>query len=334
MLKILIVGASGYSGVELVCYLNKHEHVNSISLAVSHDSKDIGKNISDIYPSLKGRVNLYLESINKFIHSNSVFHAVFFATDHLVSYNLIPLFISKGCVIFDLSGAFRLKNYNKYPKYYGFIHEHLDLLKNAIYSLPEWNFKEIQQAQLLALPGCYATCIQLALKPLVIKQLLSCSHRPIINAISGVSGAGRKISMINSFCEVDLQPYNIFIHKHIPEITEQLGIPIVFIPHLGAFNRGILATITCVLKDNILLSEIISIFTQCYENSSCIRLYHDSIPKLKSVLGLPFCDIGFKSNKNYLVIVVTEDNLLKGAASQAIQCFNIRFGFDETKTLI
>ncbi|CAL4318232.1 N-acetyl-gamma-glutamyl-phosphate reductase [Buchnera aphidicola (Eriosoma grossulariae)] len=334
MLKTLIVGASGYSGIELVFYLNRHKNVNITSLAVSKNSKDIGKCISDVAPQLKGIINIRLQSITDIIVNNEDFDVVFFATDHFVSYDLVPLFISRGCVVFDLSGSFRMKNSNIYTEYYGFVHHHLDLLEKSVYGLPEWNAKKIKHAQLLAIPGCYPTCIQLGLKPLVIKKLLCSEHIPVVNAISGVSGAGKKSNFNNNFCEVSLHPYNIFIHRHSPEIMEHLKIPIIFIPHIGAFSRGILATITCRLKTNISYLNIIKIFDEVYQSKPCIRLYNNVIPKLKSVIRSPFCDIGFALNNQYLVIVVTEDNLLKGAATQAIQCFNIRFGFFETESLI
>lgn len=184
------------------------------------------------------------------------------------------------------------------------------------------------------MPGCYATCVQLALKPLVEENILCKDHIPIINAVSGVSGAGRKVNMTNSFCEVSLQPYNIFTHRHTPEIVENLGIPIIFIPHLGSFSRGIIATITCKLKLNIKILDMYNIFNKFYKNKPLIRIYNKFLPSIKTVVKLPYCDIGFKIQDNYIVIVAAEDNLLKGAAAQAVQCFNMRFGFSETESII
>lgn len=183
------------------------------------------------------------------------------------------------------------------------------------------------------MPGCYATCIELSIKPIIEKQMIDNSFSPVVNAISGVSGAGKNPTITNCFCEVSLQPYNVFKHRHCPEIFEQIGMSVVFIPHLGNFSRGIIATTTCRLKNNISYSDIEYAFSFYYNNKPLIRLYKEVIPKISSVIGLPFIDIGFKKQDMYLVIIATEDNLLKGAASQAIQCFNIRFGISEIHAL-
>ncbi|CAL4041909.1 N-acetyl-gamma-glutamyl-phosphate reductase [Buchnera aphidicola (Tetraneura ulmi)] len=335
MLNILIVGASGYSGVELVTYFNKHKYIKNIFLAVSNDSKDIGKSISEIHPKLKGIVNIFLESIDKFTNQKNDIDVVFLATDHIVSYNLVPIFISFEYIVFDLSGAYRIKNSDYYEKYYGFLHKNKDLLNLSVYGLPEWNSKKIKNAQLISLPGCYATCIELSIKPIIEKKIIDFTFIPVVNAISGVSGAGRNPKFSNSFCEVSLQPYNIFTHRHNPEIFEQIGgFPIIFIPCLGNFSRGILATITCRLKKNMDILEIEEIFSYFYGNKFFVRLHKNNIPSISAIIEKPFVDIGFKIQGRNLVIIAAEDNLLKGAASQAVQCFNIRFGILETHSLL
>jgi N-acetyl-gamma-glutamyl-phosphate reductase len=171
-------------------------------------------------------------------------------------------------------------------------------------------------------------------KTLIRKKLLSNEQWPIINAISGVSGTGRQPTFNNSFCEVSLQSYGIFNHRHHPEIISHLKIPVIFILQLGNFNRGILATITCFLNKKLTLKYIFNVFNFAYENKSLVRIYEYDLPSIKSVVGLPFCDIGFALQDQHLILVLTEDNLLKGAAAQAIQCFNIRFGFSEILSLI
>ncbi|HET9678506.1 MAG TPA: N-acetyl-gamma-glutamyl-phosphate reductase [Buchnera sp. (in: enterobacteria)] len=335
MLNILIVGASGYSGVELVCYLNKHKYVNNIFLAVSNNSNDLGKSISEVYPRLKGSIDIFLESIDKFTAQKSDIDVVFLATDHIVSYNLVPIFVSFKYIVFDLSGAYRIKNSMNYEKYYGFSHKREKLLNSSVYGLPEWNSEKIKNAQLISLPGCYATCIELSIKPIIEKKIIDLSFVPVVNAISGVSGAGRNPNFINSFCEVSLQPYNIFTHRHNPEIFEQIGnFPIIFVPCLGNFSRGIISILTCKLKKNMDILEIEEIFSYFYGKKFFVRLFKNSIPSISSVIGLPFIDFGFKIQGKILIIVAAEDNLLKGAASQAIQCFNIRFGILETHSLL
>lgn len=333
MLNVWIVGASGYAGAELVNYINCHAFANIKKIFVSKNSLDIGKFFSNVHPQFKKTIDLKFESVDTAIVDKSI-QAVFLATDHSVSHFLVPFFLSSNCTVFDLSGAYRIKNRSIYSKYYGFSHRYEDILKESVYGLAEWKEKKIRKARLIAVPGCYATCVQLALKPLVETNVICNTQIPIINAISGVSGAGRKINFTNSFCEVSLQPYNIFTHRHTPEIIEHLGTPVIFIPHLGSFPRGIITTITCKLKSNIKSVDVYNIFYNFYKNKPLIRLYKKHLPSVKAVEKLPFCDIGFTIKDNYIVIVAAEDNLLKGAAAQAVQCFNMRFGFSETESII
>lgn len=171
------------------------------------------------------------------------------------------------------------------------------------------------------------------LKPLIDAGLLDLHQWPVINATSGVSGAGRKAAISNSFCEVSLQPYGVFNHRHHPEITTHLGADVIFTPHLGSFPRGILETITCRLKPGVAKEQVSEVFTQAYADKPLVRLYDKGVPALKNVVGLPFCDIGFAVQGEHLIVVAAEDNLLKGAAAQAMQCANIRFGFLKRRLL-
>lgn len=169
--------------------------------------------------------------------------------------------------MFDLSGAYRVKADDFYTTFYGFEHQHENWLDKAVYGLAEWNVKEIESAQLVAVPGCYPTASQLAIKPLLEAGLVDSTMWPVINATSGVSGAGRKASMTNSFCEVSLQPYGIFNHRHQPEIATHLGCDVIFTPHLGNFKRGILATITMKLNNGVTAEQVASAFATAYEAS-------------------------------------------------------------------
>ena len=334
MLNTLIVGASGYAGVELATYLNRHPHMNITALAVSAQSPDAGKLLSYLHPQLKGIVDLPLQPLSDPSAWAGKVDVVFLATAHEVSHDLAPEFLKAGCVVFDLSGAFRVNDADFYTRYYGFTHQHGEWLDKAVYGLAEWQHEKIREAQLIAVPGCYPTAAQLALKPLVEAGLLNDAQWPVINATSGVSGAGRKASVGNSFCEVSLHAYGIFNHRHHPEITSHLGVPVIFTPHLGNFARGILATITCRLKAGIGHAEVAQAFHDAYHDKPLVRLYEKGMPALKGVVGLPFCDIGFAVQGEHLIVVAAEDNLLKGASSQAVQCLNIRFGFPETQSLI
>ncbi|KLN97016.1 N-acetyl-gamma-glutamyl-phosphate reductase [Moellerella wisconsensis] len=334
MLNTLIIGASGYTGAELAAYLQRHPEIKLQGLMVSAQSTDAGKSLSDLYPQYKGVIDMSLQPLTDVSEAAKGIDIVFLATAHEVSHDIAPQFLAAGCVVFDLSGAYRVQDANFYPKYYGFEHKNNHWLMNAVYGLAEWQADKIKQAQLIAVPGCYPTVSQLALKPLLVEKLLDNSMPPVINATSGVSGAGRKASMTNSFCEVSLQPYGIFTHRHQPEIAAHLGTDVIFTPHLGNFARGILATITCKVKSGVSAEQIKAAYQSAYHNKPLVRLYEQGVPALKSVVGLPFCDIGFVLNGDYLIIVGTEDNLLKGAAAQAVQCMNIRFGFNETQSLL
>ncbi|MGK2888702.1 MAG: N-acetyl-gamma-glutamyl-phosphate reductase [Candidatus Malihini olakiniferum] len=334
MLNTLIVGASGYTGAELALYLNRHPQINLNALAVSAQSADAGKCISDLHPQLKGIVDLPVQALTDAAEAAKDIDVVFLATDHKVSHDLAPVFLDAGCMVFDLSGAFRVQDAEFYRRYYGFEHQHADWLAQAVYGLAEFQAEYVKQAQLIAVPGCYPTASQLALKPLVDAQLLNTEQWPVINAVSGVSGAGRKASLTSSFCEVSLQPYAVFNHRHQPEIATHLGIPVIFTPHLGNFARGILATITCRLKTGVSQQDVAETYHNAYHDKPLVRLYDKGVSALKSVVGLPFCDISFSVQDEHLIVVATEDNLLKGAAAQALQCLNIRFGFPETQSLL
>ena len=334
MLNTLIVGASGSAGAELVTYVNRHPHMNITALTVSAQSNDAGKLISDLHPQLKGIVDLPLQPMSDIGEFSPGVDVVFLATAHEVSHDLAPQFLEAGCVVFDLSGAFRVNDVAFYEKYYGFTHQYPELLEQAAYGLAEGCGNKLKEANLIAVPGCYPTAAQLALKPLIDADLLDLNQWPVINATSGVSGAGRKAAISNSFCEVSLQPYGVFTHRHQPEIATHLGADVIFTPHLGNFPRGILETITCRLKPGVSQVQVAQALQQAYAHKPLVRLYDKGVPALKNVVGLPFCDIGFAVQGEHLIIVATEDNLLKGAAAQAVQCANIRFGYAETQPLI
>ncbi|WP_182058286.1 N-acetyl-gamma-glutamyl-phosphate reductase [Pantoea sp. ME81] len=334
MLNTLIVGASGYAGVELATYLNRHPHMNITALAVSAQSPDAGKLLSDLHPQLKGIIDLPLQPLSDAAEWADKVDVVFLATAHEVSHDLAPEFLKAGCVVFDLSGAFRVNDDAFYTQYYGFSHQHQDWLDKAVYGLAEWQHDKIKDAQLVAVPGCYPTAAQLSLKPLVEAGLLNDAQWPVINATSGVSGAGRKANVGTSFCEVSLQPYGLFNHRHHPEIVAHLGTPVIFTPHLGSFPRGILSTTTCRLKAGVTQQDVADAFHKAYHDKPLVRVYDKGVPALKAVVGLPFCDIGFAMQGEHLIVVAAEDNLLKGASSQAVQCLNVRFGYPETLSLI
>lgn len=333
MLKTAIVGASGYTGAELALMVNKHPELTLSGLYVSANSADAGKPICQLHGKLQGVIDMPVQPLTSVEEVAKQCDVVFLATAHEVSHDLAPTFLENGCVVFDLSGAYRVQAEGFYPQYYGFEHTNSKWLDKAVYGLAEWNEDAIVGADLIAVPGCYPTASQLAIKPLIESQLIDLNQWPVINATSGATGAGRKATMNNSFCEVSLQPYGVFTHRHQPEIASHLGCDVIFTPHLGNFKRGILATITMKLADGVNEEQVSAAFEQAYQGKPVVRLQKD-LPKLQNVENTPFCDIGWKVQGQHVIVVSAIDNLLKGASSQAMQCLNIRYGFPMLTSLV
>ncbi|MGL5365380.1 MAG: N-acetyl-gamma-glutamyl-phosphate reductase, partial [Plesiomonas shigelloides] len=264
MLNTLIIGASGYTGAELAAMVLRHPNLTLGGLFVSEGSRDAGRQLSALHPQFKGVLDVPLQPLSDVAAVAANADVVFLVTAHEVSHDLAPQFLAAGCVVLDLSGAFRVRASGFYPRYYGFEHQHPQWLEQAVYGLAEWQASELVGAQLIAVPGCYPTASQLALKPLVEAGLLDPQMWPVINAVSGVSGAGRKAALGSNVCEVSLQPYGVFTHRHQPEIAAHLGIPVIFTPHLGNFPRGIVATITARLLPQVSDAQIADAFNRAY----------------------------------------------------------------------
>ncbi|WP_217522865.1 N-acetyl-gamma-glutamyl-phosphate reductase [Vibrio metschnikovii] len=333
MLKTAIIGASGYTGAELALMVEKHPQLKLAGLYVSANSLDAGKSMAELHGKLAGLVDMEIEPLVDPLVVASQCDVVFLATAHEVSHDLAPIFLAQDCQVFDLSGAFRVKSEDFYPNYYGFEHQHREWLDKAVYGLAEWNREAIQHSSLIAVAGCYPTAAQLAIKPLINGNLLDTEQWPVINATSGVTGAGRKATLTNSFCEVSLQPYGVFTHRHQPEIATHLGCEVIFTPHLGNFKRGILATITMKLAVGVTAQQVDEAFTQAYADQPAVRL-KSSLPSIKDVEFTPFCDLGWRVQGEHVIVVSAIDNLLKGASSQAMQCLNIHYGFSELTALV
>ncbi|EKO3637488.1 N-acetyl-gamma-glutamyl-phosphate reductase [Vibrio metschnikovii] len=333
MLKTAIIGASGYTGAELALMVEKHPQLKLAGLYVSANSLDAGKSMAELHGKLAGLIDMEIEPLVDPLVVASQCDVVFLATAHEVSHDLAPIFLAQDCQVFDLSGAFRVKSEDFYPNYYGFEHQHREWLDKAVYGLAEWNREAIQHSSLIAVAGCYPTAAQLAIKPLINGNLLDTEQWPVINATSGVTGAGRKATLTNSFCEVSLQPYGVFTHRHQPEIATHLGCEVIFTPHLGNFKRGILATITMKLAAGVTAQQVDEAFTQAYADQPAVRL-KSSLPSIKDVEFTPFCDLGWRVQGEHIIVVSAIDNLLKGASSQAMQCLNIHYGFSELTALV
>ncbi|MCW4445488.1 N-acetyl-gamma-glutamyl-phosphate reductase [Vibrio splendidus] len=334
MLKTTIIGASGYTGAELALMINRHPELTLSGLYVSANSVDAGKPIAALHGKLAGLIDMPVQPLTNPEEVAKQSDVIFLATAHEVSHDLAPIFLENDCQVFDLSGAFRVKGENFYQDFYGFEHQHEQWLDKAAYGLAEWNEQEIKEAQLVAVAGCYPTASQLAIKPLVEAKLLDENQWPVINATSGVTGAGRKASMVNSFCEVSLQAYGVFNHRHQPEMAAHLGCDVIFTPHLGNFKRGILATITMKLADGVTEQQIQEAFEQAYQGKPAVRLLEETLPRIQDVEQTPFCDLGWKVQGQHIIVVSAIDNLLKGASSQAMQCLNLRYGFAPLTALV
>jgi len=337
MVKTVIFGASGYTGAELVKLVSQHPKLTLNGLYVSPNSVDAGKDIGELHPALTHLKGHKVQAtaaheLDQIAKDNDV---ILLATPHEASHDWTASLLGSSAVVYDLSAAFRLSDASAYDTHYGFTHQHSDLLAQATYGLAEHFANDIASASLIALPGCYPTASLMALKPLVDANLLCQSTLPVINATSGVSGAGRKASLANSFCEVSLQAYGVFAHRHTPEIAQYLNREVIFTPHLGNFKRGILATITAKLSEGVSQADVDALYNASYAHCPLVR-FQSKPARVDDVANTPFCDLYWQvqASNNHIIITSAIDNVLKGAASQAIQCVNLRNGWDITTGLL
>ncbi|MDV6316169.1 N-acetyl-gamma-glutamyl-phosphate reductase [Idiomarina sp. HP20-50] len=332
--SVAIIGASGYVGAELTRLVQQHPLLNLSGCYVSEHSSDAGQLLSDLHPQYSNLLKVPLHTLSDktklSIKQNA--EAVFLCTDHNVSVNLAPEFLEAGLKVLDLSGGFRLSSSDLYPEFYGFEHPQEKWLQQAVYGLAEWYPQAITEAQLVAVPGCYPTAALMALLPLQQAGVLTDS-KVIINAVSGVTGAGRKASLINHGAELSLQAYGLFQHRHTPEIAQQLQHDVLFTPHLAQFPRGILATVYAELNADVTDTDLANAY-QCYTGQPLVRIEKEARPAIKNVVQQPFVDIGWHRQGNQLIAFAAIDNLLKGAASQAIQCINLQLGLPMEEGLL
>ncbi|QOL26545.1 N-acetyl-gamma-glutamyl-phosphate reductase [Thalassotalea sp. LPB0316] len=330
MKKVAIIGASGYVGAELAGLLAQHSQVSIEHLVISENSTSYGKHFADLHARWQGVIDvpLFTFSAQWFEQYGSQLDAVFFATPHEFSAQWAAKFVEAGVKVFDLSGGFRLKSCDQYPQYYGFEHQFPEYVKQAVYGLAEFNEQTISQASLIAVPGCYPTASLLAIKPLADSQLIDESQLIVVNGISGVSGAGRNANLATSFNEVSLKPYNILQHRHQPEISQEAGCQVIFNPHLAPFKRGLLSTVTLSVQSGVSSQDVQQAYLTAYQDKPLIRL-KQSWPQIDHVAHTPFADIYCQVDEQKQVAVVScaIDNLLKGAAAQAVQCFNLSYGW-------
>ncbi len=338
-ITVSIVGASGYSGMELLALLSRHRQV-TLGALVAHTSA--GKRVDAVNPVFAGRIN------DSFIgyDADAVAKAdvAFIALPSGEALSIVPELLERGVRVVDLGGDFRLRDVSAYGEFYGREHTAAQLLPQAAYGMPELPGARdaVRGARLVANPGCYPTSAIIPLAPLVAAGLVQ-PEGITICSMSGTSGAGRSASADLSFSEVNesVKAYRVGRHQHIPEIRQALeraagtGVGITFTPHLMPITRGIHTTINARLASGANAAAIASALHDAYANEPFVRLVGESAPELKHVVGTNRVDIGWHvdQRQGMLTLLATIDNLIKGAAGQAVQNMNILFGFDEREGL-
>ncbi len=328
-----VLGATGYAGIELVRLLASHPDVE-IKMLVSHSF--VGKKISEVYQNFKGVLDMECEDLD--IDKAAACDIVFTALPHGASKEVIPKLYEKGAKVIDLSGDFRYDDPAVYAEWYGEEHCAPEILAEAVYGLPELHRDKIKETRLVGNPGCYTTCSILSLAPLLANGVVH-TENIIIDAKSGVTGAGRSSVLDYSFCECteNAKAYKIATHRHTSEIEQELSklagenVMVSFTPHLIPLKRGILATSYANLKEDMSTEEVVEIYKKFYENEYFVRVYDAGLPETNHVAGSNFVDIGLVVDKRLRRVVVSTaiDNIGKGAAGQAVQNMNILFGLDE-----
>ncbi|MEI7473565.1 MAG: N-acetyl-gamma-glutamyl-phosphate reductase [bacterium] len=335
MLTVGIIGATGYAGSELVRILVNHKEVDKIHL-VSKSYE--GKSFSDIYGSFNKIVDFNCQN-SSLKELSEICDVVFLAMPHGIAAEIITDEIITNTKIIDLGADFRIDCIDTYEKWYEIKHKAENLINKAIYGLCELNAAKIKDYSLVANPGCYTTCSILSLAPALKYKLIN-TENIIIDAKSGVSGAGRSLNTGTLYCESNenLKSYKVASHRHTPEIEQELSkisgenICLTFTPHLVPMQRGILTTSYTKLKNNNSYQEIYDAYKEFYQDNYFIRvLENGKIPETRWVKNSNFCDIGLVLDKRTqtLIIIGAIDNLIKGASGQAVQNMNILFGFDE-----
>ncbi len=340
-LSVGIIGATGHTGEMLIEILLKHPHVKITGLY--NTGKTSGR-ISDIFPKFKNQLQLFCTKPD-FEQIKKECDLVFLALPHTKSMDFAPKLLSLGKRVIDLSADYRLQKTSVYEQFYKTKHKDKQGLKQAVYGLPELYKARIKGADLVANPGCYSTSALLALAPLVSLGLAGKGATIIVDAKSGVSGAGKKLEKDYLFSEIqgDFRAYKVDTHQHAPEIEQVLSklagekISITFVPHLLPIDRGILSTI--YIKKNISSTnkpkDIFALYKKFYSQEPFVRIKEEGeFPRIKDVVGTNFCDIGIKDGKELTIVISAIDNLLKGASAQAVQNMNIMYKFPETCGLL
>ena len=336
MIKVAVVGATGYTGEEMVRILAAHPKVKITSLSAIVEKEE---SIAKIFPSLAGAIEVVCTKPNT-VETIALADLVFLALPHTVSMQVAPKYLAAGKKVIDLSADYRLPP-EIYTVWYHTEHTDKGNIERAVYGLPEIYADKIKGASLIANPGCYPTSIVLALAPVLARGLVESTHI-IADSKSGVTGAGRKADVALSFGEVNenLKAYKVNEHQHKPEINKIASdiagkeIDIVFTPHLIPLNRGILSTVYMRLKGKSATKDLLDVYRSFYKGKPFVRILDEGVlPQIRNVARTNYCDIGLKVTGDVVIAVSCIDNLVKGAAGQAVQNMNLMCGFNETEGL-
>ncbi len=339
-MKIGIIGAGGYAGNTLLQLLLRHPQAQVVWL-MSEEAHQ-GKKVTELYPHLQGEVDLTYQTFNELDKVMGEVDVIFLALPHGISINYVPKMLEAGKKVIDLGADYRFNDNDVFKKWYGIGHQTDKYLKEAVFGLPELYRARIKKARLIGNPGCYPTASILGLAPLIRNQLVELDSI-IVDAKSGVSGAGRGATTKTHFCERNegIEAYAVTNHRHMGEIQYQAGklagetVPVTFVPHLTPMNRGILATIYGKLKKIVPPNELGGIYKSFYKDEPFVRIREGILPNTKYVSGTNYCDISVQVNAEtgQVIVLSAIDNLVKGAAGQAVQNLNLIFGLEETTGL-
>lgn len=334
-MKTGIIGATGYAGQQLVSLLANHPAV-TIDFLVSNSY--VNQEYSDVYKNFRNRINkkfISIDKVDEYLPSTDI---IFVAIPHGKSMHIIPKFLKAGIKVVDFGADYRLKSQSTYEKWYNLEHASPHFLEAAVYGLPELHKADISSAQLIANPGCYPTASILSIAPLAKDKLIDPTSI-IIDAKSGVSGAGRSLNTATLYGEANetLKAYSLITHRHTPEIAQELSnlyqddVSVLFAPHLVPMNRGILTTCYAKLNQPYTEAKLFEMYENFYSTHPFIRISKE-LPETRWVRNTNFCDISLRvdTSTNRVIVVSAIDNLMKGAASQAVHNMNIMCGFDET----
>jgi N-acetyl-gamma-glutamyl-phosphate reductase len=336
-IKVAILGGSGYTAVELIKILLRHPHVEIVAVTSRQEETP---SIAELHPSLTNRLDLRCEIFDAARLAGRGVECAFSCLPHGVSMSSVSLLLERGLRVIDLSADFRLRDPNIFAQWYGESHGDLAHLARAVYGLPEIYGDDIAGAQLVANPGCYPQTAILGLAPLVAGKHIELRDL-IVDSKSGVSGAGRtpKLTTLFPECNESVAAYNVGSHRHTPEIEQALSdvagepVEVIFTPHLVPMDRGILTTIYVMPRRPFTEEQVLDLYREYFSQAPFVRVVQH-LPATKDSFGTNFLDITVRTVRSRIIILASEDNLVRGASGVAVQNFNRMYGFPETTALL